>query len=61
VIRAAYVCGEMDSRTNRTLPSAITWLAPPLWKLYVSLSLWQLMTQFPGDERLVLEMAPSSP
>src|SRR5258705_272726 len=40
---------------NRTLPSAKTWFAPPVWKAYVSLSLWQLMTELPGLAGLVFE------
>ena len=38
---------------NRTLPSVNTWLAPPEWNAYVSLSLWQLTTQLPGLVRSV--------
>src|SRR3712207_925534 len=34
--------------TNRTDPSANTWLAPPRWKLYTSLLFVQLVWHGPG-------------
>src|SRR5688572_20300102 len=34
--------------TNRTDPSANTWLAPPVWKLYTSLLFVQLVWHGPG-------------